>query len=61
MADGLQWNHNKDYIFWAGMNTASLKFSLTDVASMGIDHITWDGKNYQVYPIYYDPTHKLSL
>ena len=55
MADVLQWNHNKDYIFWAGNEYRKFEILSTDVASMGIDHITWDGKNYQVYPFITTP------
>ena len=55
MADGLQWSHNKDYIFWAGNEYRKFEILSTDVASMGIDHITWDGKNYQVYPFITTP------
>lgn len=48
--DGLMWEHNRDYIFDAGNEYRKFEILSTDVASMGIDHISWDGGQYHVYP-----------
>ena len=48
--EGLQWSHCKELIFDAGNEYH--KFEVLDPShpTMGIDRITWDGENYQVYP-----------
>ena len=48
--NGLEWSHNRQLIFDAGNEYR--KFEVLDVShpTMGIDHITWDGESYQVYP-----------
>ena len=48
--NGLEWSHNHQLIFDAGNEYH--KFEVLDVShpTMGIDHINWDGENYQVYP-----------
>lgn len=48
--DGLIWNHNRDYIFEAGNEYRKFEILSTDVASMGIDNISWDGSQYHAYP-----------
>lgn len=50
MSDGLRWDHNKDYIFYAGNEYRKFEILSTDVASMGIDHLSWDGADYHAYP-----------
>lgn len=47
---GLLWDHNRQLIFDGGNEYH--KFEVLDVShpTMGIEHITWDGTNYQVYP-----------
>jgi hypothetical protein len=47
--NGLEWSHNRQLIFDAGNEYR--KFEVLDVShpTMGIDHITWDGENYQAY------------
>lgn len=50
MADGLKWDHNPAYIFLAGNEYRKFEILSTDVASMGIDHIGWDGADYHAYP-----------
>ena len=47
---GLLWQHNRQLIFNGGNEYH--KFEVLDVShpTMGIDRITWDGTNYQVYP-----------
>lgn len=47
--NGLEWSHQRDLIFDAGNEYH--KFEVLDVShpTMGIDHIFWDGENYQVY------------
>ena len=47
--NGLEWTHNRQLIFDAGNEYR--KFEVLDVShpTMGIDHITWDGENYQAY------------
>ena len=49
-AQGLLWQHNRQLIFDGGNEYH--KFEVLDVShpTMGIDHIRWDGSNYQVYP-----------
>lgn len=51
----LEWEHNRQLIFDAGNEYH--KFEVLDVshATMGIDHITWDGTNYQAYPFTNSP------
>lgn len=53
--NGLEWSHNHQLIFDAGNEYR--KFEVLDVShpTMGIDHITWDGENYQVYPFVDEP------
>lgn len=47
---GLSWQHNRHLIFDAGNEYH--KFEVLDVshATMGLDHIDWDGHHYQAYP-----------
>lgn len=47
---GLGWEHNRALIFDAGNEYH--KFEVLDVshATMGLDRIEWDGKNYQAWP-----------
>lgn len=49
MPNGLRWLHNQDYIFWAGNEYRKFEILSTDVASMGVDKIGWDGKNFHAY------------
>ena len=49
MPNGLRWSHNQDYIFWAGNEYRKCESLSTDVASMGVDKIGWDGKNFHAY------------
>lgn len=50
MPDGLRWDHNKDYIFLAGNEYRKFEILSTDVATLGIERIGWDGADYHVYP-----------
>lgn len=50
MPDGLKWEHNRDLIFQAGNEYHKYEILDVDHPSMGIDHISWDGTNYQVFP-----------
>ncbi len=47
---GLSWDHNRQYIFDAGNEYH--KYEILDVShtTMGLDRISWDGEDYQVYP-----------
>ena len=47
--NGMEWSHQRDLIFDAGNEYH--KFEVLDVShpTMGVDHIRWDGENYQVY------------
>ena len=47
---GAAWQHNRQLIFDAGNEFH--KFEVLDVkhTTMGLDHIEWDGHNYQAYP-----------
>lgn len=49
MSNGLRWSHNQDYIFWAGNEYRKFEILSTNVASMGVDKIGWDGKNFHAY------------
>lgn len=49
-ADGLQWTHNRDLIFDAGNEYRKFEILSTDVASMGIEKIRWDGEEFHAYP-----------
>ena len=55
MADGLRWQHCRDYIFSAGNEYR--KFEILDLShpTMGIDHIHWDGTSYHVFPFLSEP------
>ena len=55
MADGLRWQHCRDYIFTAGNEYR--KFEILDLShpTMGIDHISWDGEMYHVFPFISEP------
>ena len=55
MNNGLQWIHDKDYIFWGGNEYRKFELLSTDVASMGIDHVAWDGSNFHAYPFITTP------
>lgn len=50
MNDGLRWAHNPSYIFLAGNEFHKFEILSTDVASMGIDRIQWDGSMFHAYP-----------
>lgn len=50
MADGLRWDHNPAYLFLAGNEYRKFEMLSTVVASMGIDHLSWDGHDYHAYP-----------
>ena len=49
MGNGLKWDHNQELIFRAGNEYR--KFEVLDVThpTFGVDHIEWDGSNYDVY------------
>lgn len=51
MPDGLRWDHCADYLFEAGNEYRKFEILSTDVATMGIDHIGWDGTDYHVWPL----------
>lgn len=55
MPDGLKWEHNRNLIFDAGNEYR--KFEILDLThpTMGIDHISWDGQDYQVFPFPDEP------
>lgn len=46
---GLQWIHNKDLIFKAGNEYHKFETLATSHPTMGIDKISWDGKNYHAF------------
>ena len=54
-ADDLRWPHCRDYIFRAGNEYH--KFEMLDLThpTMGIDHISWDGEMYHVFPFINEP------
>jgi hypothetical protein len=49
MPDGLRWEHNRSYIFDAGNVYRKFEILSTDVASMGVEKIGWDGTDYHAY------------
>ena len=53
--NGLEWTHHRQLVFDAGNEYR--KFEVLDVShpTMGIDHILWDGDNYQAYPFIDEP------
>ncbi len=53
--DGLEWHHCPELIFEGGNEFH--KFEVLDPShpTMGIDHIAWDGENYQVWPFLDQP------
>ena len=55
LADGMRWSHCADYIFWAGNEYRKFEILSTDVASMGIDRMSWDGTQYHAYPFTGEP------
>lgn len=52
---GLTWQHNRDLIFDAGNEYH--KYEILDVThtTMGLDHISWDGRWFNVWPIIDEP------
>lgn len=46
----LSWSHCKDYIFDALNEYRKFEILSTDVASMGIERLSWDGKQLYAYP-----------
>ena len=55
MADGLRWNHCRDWIFPAGNEYRKFEVLDVDRPSMGIDHLEWDGEYYHAYPFLSEP------
>lgn len=55
MSDGLRWIHCPNYIFVAGNEYRKFEILSTNVATMGIDHIGWDGKDFHAYPYIASP------
>lgn len=55
MGYGLKWDHCRDYIFTAGNEYRKFEILSTDVASMGIDKIAWDGSEFNAYPFVCTP------
>lgn len=47
---GLRWTHNRELIFDAGNEYHKFETLATSYATMGVDHISWDGANYHAYP-----------
>lgn len=46
---GLQWTHNRQLIFDAGNEYHKFETLATSHATLGIDHISWDGDNYHAW------------
>lgn len=55
MAGKLRWEHNRGLIFPAGNEYHKFEILQTDVASMGVDHISWDSVEYHAYPFINTP------
>lgn len=47
--DGLAWDHNRNLIFEAGNEFRKFEILSTDVASMGVNHIEWDGSQFHAH------------
>lgn len=50
MPDQLRYEHNRELIFHAGNEYRKFEILSTDVASMGIDRLRWDGSDAHAYP-----------
>ncbi len=48
-SNGLQWTHNRNLIFDAGNEYHKFEILATSHATLGVDNISWDGKNYHAY------------
>lgn len=55
MPDGLRWNHNRSLIFDAGNEYRKFEILSTQVASMGIDSLSWDGHDFNAFPFISEP------
>ena len=55
MYDGLKWEHNRSLIFEAGNEYRKFEMLSTNVASMGIETLDWDGNNFHAYPFIAEP------
>lgn len=53
--NGLEWSHNHQLIFDAGNEYRKFEILSVSHPTMGIDHIMWDGENYQAYPMPAEP------
>ena len=53
--NGLEWQHKKELIFDGGNEYR--KFEILDPShpTLGIEHVSWDGKNYQAQPYISEP------
>ncbi len=47
--NSLQWTHNRKLIFDAGNEYHKFEILATSHATLGVDNIGWDGKNYHAY------------
>lgn len=54
-ANGLKWQHHQQLIFDAGNEYHKYEVLDPSHPTMGIDHIDWDGEQYQVYPFINEP------
>lgn len=54
-ANGLKWQHHQQLIFDAGNEYHKYEVLAPSHPTMGIDHIDWDGEQYQVYPFINEP------
>ena len=55
LPDRLRWEHCRDYIFDGGNEYRKFEILSTDVASMGIDRLYWDGSLMHAYPFLATP------
>ena len=46
----LGWDHRREFIFDAGNEYHKFEILATDHATMGIDHMRWDGNHFNAYP-----------
>lgn len=49
-AANARWEHTPDYIFLAGNEYRKFEMLATSHATMGIEHMEWDGHHFQAYP-----------
>lgn len=55
LSDRLRWEHCRELIFEGGNEYHKFEILSTNVASMGIESLSWDGKRFHAYPYVPEP------